>query len=256
MPSPWAAVPGVCSPADTQAGLSLTPGCRGSRRGRGGGGRAQGASGRPVRSEPSSPAEAPPPRPPCQAGAVGHLLLHADGGSAAAEGPGGLRAREVLPGWAEPTGVCTGASESGLGRSGLGEERVWLRQVQNWPQQRVLSPSLTTLIGPPPCPLQGSPPAGGCAGPPVPGCAAGGPPPESLGRPGYRHWGGAAAARWVLLPLARPRRKPGPALRGQALQKRGPSPRHPAGEEKGKAKPKPPKLRGTSCAVVGKQLCC
>ncbi|XP_012514589.1 PREDICTED: uncharacterized protein LOC105822191 [Propithecus coquereli] len=41
---------------------------------------------------------------------------------------------------------------------------------------------------------QGDSPAGHCAWPPVPGSGAGGPPPEGLGRPGHRHWGGAAAA--------------------------------------------------------------
>ncbi|KAF4008865.1 hypothetical protein G4228_000528, partial [Cervus hanglu yarkandensis] len=42
---------------------------------------------------------------------------------------------------------------------------------------------------------EGGPPAGRSSGPPVPGRAAGGPPLESLGRPGHRYWGGAAAAR-------------------------------------------------------------
>ncbi|XP_022368987.1 uncharacterized protein LOC111153940 isoform X2 [Enhydra lutris kenyoni] len=58
-------------------------------------------------------------------------------------------------------------------------------------------PHRMALIPPPPCPpgpAQGSAPAGCGAEPPVPGCAAGEPPPEGLGGPGFRHWGGAAAA--------------------------------------------------------------
>ena len=96
---------GACSLK--QARWSLTPGCRGSRQGRGGGGQTEGAPGRRVRSSPRSPTGAPSPRPPCKAGAVGLLLLGADGRSAAAEGTFRLQARKVLPGWAELRRVCT-----------------------------------------------------------------------------------------------------------------------------------------------------
>ena len=74
---------------------------------------------------------------------------------------------------------------------------MWLLGV---PGRATTSVLLLSLVSPPSdgsslILLQGSPPAGRCAGPPVTGRAAGGTPPEGLGRPGHRHWGGAAAAR-------------------------------------------------------------
>lgn len=102
----------------------------------------------------------------------------------------------------------------------------------------------------PPGPPQGSAPAGCGAEPPDPGCAAGGPPPEGLGRPGFRHRGGAAAARWVLLRLAPPAQTwPCRVQVHRAGRNVAPPLGHRAAEEKGRAKWKPPKLGGPSWAV-------
>uniref|UniRef100_M3XWC6 Uncharacterized protein n=1 Tax=Mustela putorius furo TaxID=9669 RepID=M3XWC6_MUSPF len=68
-----------------------------------------------------------------------------------------------------------------------------LRQL--WGAERRTPASAGQRLGSPPKELQqGSAPPGCCSEPPVPGCAAGGPPPEGLGRPGFRHRGGTAAA--------------------------------------------------------------
>lgn len=91
---------------------------------------------------PPSPTGTPSARPPCEAGAVGLLLLGTDGRWAAAEGTFRLHAREVLPAWAEPRRVCTWELRVRLRGIRAREGPRGLVGSQGWPCQSGLLPSL------------------------------------------------------------------------------------------------------------------